>query len=56
MIELQVTRDLIGRLLNLGTVEDIDLEKMFKYPQTDQSKLLHTMESMIVEHDGLPHI
>jgi len=60
VVELQGTRDLFGRLLYLSTVENIDLEKVFKYPltpvplshmggsmnKTNKSKLLHTLGSI----------
>lgn len=66
VIELQGTRDLFGRLLYISTMEQIDIEKVFKYPltpvplalahvdgsinKTDKAKLLHKLEGM-VEHD-----
>ena len=31
VVELQGTRDLVGRLLYLSTVANTDLEKVFKY-------------------------
>ena len=60
MLELQGTRDLLGRLLYISTVETLDLCEVFTYPlvpvllslahvdgsinKTDNTKLMHKLE------------
>ena len=62
-VELHGTRNLFGRLLFLSTMENIDLEKVFRYPltpvplslahidgsmnKTDKAKLLHVLEKKV---------
>ena len=62
-VELQGTRDLFGWFLFLSTMENIDLEKVFRYPfipvplslahidgsinKTDKAKLLHVLEKKV---------